>query len=171
MTPVWQTTVDELLRSFLQALNSLIPTLQRARILDESLVGYDDWARVTDVLYRVLVVEPIRSSLGTLSEARFDLPMYDTEYESYEDFSLIRVAKLENNHQVDMQRDCFFMRFLSSDMQENEFTFVETFQLDAKHQLIETSFARQAVADCYFTAVVPTSKGWEILDTITVKME
>ncbi len=168
---VWQTTVNELLRSFLQSLNSLVPTMKSARILDESLVGYDDWSRVTDVLYRVLVVEPIRSSLGDLQETRFDLPMYDTEYESYEDFSLIRVSNYDNIEQVDITHDCFFMRFLTSDKQENQFAFAETFQIDAQNKLIETSFQQQAVDDIYFTAVIPVRNGWELLDTITVKME
>ena len=89
MSSIHQTTINELVRNFQQALNALIPSMQAARILDDNLIGYDDWSRICDTLYNLLVVEPIRSSLDSSQQADFDLPCYDTEYESYEHFSLI----------------------------------------------------------------------------------
>ncbi len=166
MSDTWHTSVDGLVRSFLSALNALVPSMHKARILDDNLIGFDDWARVTDLLYDVLVVEPIRNSLDKSQRAAFDLPLYDTEYESYEDFSLIRAtgpeaikspASLTDNH--------IFYRFNTDSKLFNQ---VETIKLNRQFQRASDSYRTHDINEVVFSCLVPQDEGCLVLDEIEV---
>ncbi|MBU8933632.1 MAG: hypothetical protein KOO62_06460 [candidate division Zixibacteria bacterium] len=170
MTSTQQTTVSELVLNYRQALNALIPSLQAARILDEDLIGYDDWSRVCDTLYSLLVVEPIRSSLDPSQQADFDLPCYDTEYESYEHFGLILASSEGETISTNAPNSIPLLhRFTPSNESPRIFDLVETIRVDDNFRLIEDSF--ESHASPFFICAVPNKDRWRVLDEITVKLD
>ena len=156
--------------SFQQALNALIPSMKLARILDSDLIGYDDWSRICDTLYTLLVVEPIRSSLESSRQADFDLPCYGTEYESYEHFSLIRGSgRGEINSMAVPTGTPLLHRFIPSEKSGKQFNLVETIRIDESFHLLEDSY--ETHNQPYFTCIVPEGKQWQVLDEITVRLD
>jgi len=167
----WTTTVDTLMRNFLGAVNASVPSMRAARILDEDLIGYDDWGRLCDVLFNLLVVEPLRSSRPKDKEGFFDIAAYETQYESYEDFSVIQVSPGKEKARVNSEAATFLFRFLPSDPSTRRFDTVETYQLDSELNLEETSWDSQSVESVYFTCLVPRDDGWELVDEVTVSLD
>jgi len=173
MSP-WKTTVDSLVRNYLEALNALIPSMKTSRILSDQLVGLDDWTRACDMLFNLLVVEPIRSAIPPDRRQWFDLPAYDTEYESYEDFSLITVhpaGKVTPNPPSIIDSPVL-LRFLPSEDTPPCLSVVETVRLDKNLSLADDSYASQAVDSARFTCLVPREDGgWERLEEIEVNLD
>ncbi len=133
----WSTSVQELFCSFRQSLNDLVPVMKQARILDHQLNGFDDWDRVVNILYDVLVITPLRSSLDKQYHLHFDLPDYETEYESYCGFSLLSVNTESANSLPDGATRHFF-RFISSGGQL--FDKVETVVITSDKTLMPDSY-------------------------------
>ncbi len=168
----WTTTVDQLVRNFLMALNASIPSMQAARILDENLTGFDDWERLCDTCYSLLVIEPIRSSLPEAQRKTFDLPSYETEYEFYIDFSFIQVTtKDEAGAPRKMDERRMLLRFLPGEDVATGFSVVETMRVSEKLVLDEMSFAPVKADEVYFTCIVPDGAGWRVLDEIEVRLD
>ena len=168
----WATTVDALVRNFLSALNASVPSMRAARILDDDLTGLDDWERLCDTLYRLLVIEPIRASLPKPAQAVFDLPSYETQYESLEDFSLIQVTppgKAAPPRQI--AGTAVFFRFLPGNEQTGRFDLVETVRVNEGLTIEETSWETARAEEVYFTCLVPERQGWRLLDHVQVEME
>ncbi len=168
----WTTTVDNLIRNFLAALNSSIPAMQNGRIVDHDLIGYDDWERFCDVLFNLLVIEPIRSSRPEDQQTAFDLPAYETQYESYEDFSLIQIsAKNSPGAPAKISDTRLWFRFLPDD-NSDKFAIADTFVLNDDLTLDDTSWDPRPANEIYFTCLVPRpDRGWELVDKITVALE
>lgn len=175
----WDTTVDSLVRNFLAALNASVPSMQAARILDDNLIGFDDWGRFCDLMYSLLVIEPIRSSLPPEQRARFDLPAYETEYESFEDFSLIRVSDGSGGAAgsdgpvtpAQIGEAAVFLRFLPGDSEAAGLSVVETIRIATDHTLVDNSYETVAVDGVYFTCVVAEGEGYFPLDHIQVNLK
>lgn len=170
MATPFNTTVNNLIINFRQTLNALVPSMQTARILDDNLVGYDDWARICDTLYSIMVIEPIRSSLDSSRQIDFDLPCYNTEYESYEHFSLIRVSQQVDTVSIKMPVDTAFLHsFVSSKESNSQFALTETIRIDNKFRLIDDSF--EVHEQSYFTCIIPDGDQWNVLDEITARLD
>lgn len=88
----WETSVEELVLIFRDALMKLIPELRRARIPVESVPGVDAWDEISEGLFRHIVVEAIRASLPEREMEDLRLPQYEMEYEDYREFSFIEVV-------------------------------------------------------------------------------
>ena len=146
--------------------------MQAARILDHSLIGFDDWERLCDTYFSLLVIEPIRSSLPEGQRKIFDLPSYETEYESYVDFSFIQVTtKVEANAPKQIGERALLFRFLPGEDIAAGFSVVETMRVSEKLVLDEMSFAPVKADEVYFTCIVPDGAGWRVLDEIEVRLE
>lgn len=168
----WTTTVDTLVRNFLDALNASVPSMQAARILNNELMGFDDWERLCDTLYSLLVIEPIRASLPKEQQARFDLPSYETQYESLEDFSLIQLtASGEAKAPGKITEADLFFRFLASDEQAGRFDLVETVKVTEALAMDEISWNTVKATEVYFTCLMLEGDGWRLLDEVRVEME
>jgi len=169
---IWKTSVDSLVRNFMEALNASVAPMRTARILDDDLIGYDDWGRLCDMLYNLLVIDPIRSTLPEEQRIKFDLPAYETEYEHYEDFSLIQVTPPGQAVLPDsIEQACLFYRFLPLDDNNDRFGLVETFRLDSEHHFDEMSFGDAKLDDIYFTCLLTDGKSWRLVDEVEVMME
>lgn len=168
----WTTSVDQLVRNFLAALNASIPTMQAARIIDENLIGFDDWERLCDTYYSLLVIEPIRSSLPEEERRTFDLPSYETEYESYVDFSFIMVTpKSEATSPRPINERPVLFRFLPGEELSGGFSVAETARVNGKLELDETSFAPVKADEVYFTCAIPDGNSWRVLDEVEVRLD
>ena len=166
-----QTSVNDLVHNFLKSLNSLVPVMRAARILDENLIGYDDWARICDNLFTIMVVEPIRESLPENEHLDFDLPMYNTEYETLEHFSLIQINQKDAiPGKFLTEETSIFYCFESSGKNENEFDELETFKIDSDFKIIEESFKTIKISGACYTCLISKDGHWELLDKITTQM-
>ncbi len=167
----WQTSVSDLVTNFLQCLNTLVPSMQNARILDDKLMGFDDWGRICDNLYTIMVAEPIRESFPENEHLDFDLPMYNTEYETFEHFSLIQVNQKEATPEDSLTKDTLILNcFVNSDNSQ-VFDEVEIFKIDSDFQIIENSFKTIKTDNVSFSCLRYKNRQWELLDTIASNLD
>jgi hypothetical protein len=168
----WQTSVNDLVNNFLMAINSIVPAMLAARILDKNLIGYDDWARICDNLFNILVVEPIRESLPENERLDFDLPMYNTEYETLEHFSLIQVHQNEAiPGRILTEETVILNSYESSGKIENELDEIETFKIDSDFKIIEESFQTYKTDMVSYTCLLSKNGKWDLLDKISSKLD
>ena len=167
----WETSVNDLVNNFLISLNSLVPAMLTARILNEKLIGYDDWVRICDNLFTIMVVEPIRESLPENEHLGFDLPIYNTEYESLEHFSLIQVHQRDSTPEETLSKETsVFNCFISSD-NNNKFDEVEIFKIDSDYKIIENSFQTFNAGEACYTCLTSNDGKWVLKDKITSKLD
>lgn len=80
---VWQTTVDELLLVFRDALRALVPHVERVRIEWRDDSAYDDWDEIAQTLYEKIVVSTLQWSMEEEEREHCKLPSYNMSYASY----------------------------------------------------------------------------------------
>ena len=166
----WETSVNDLIHNFLKSINSLIPAMQASRILDDKLLGYDDWARICDNLYSIMVVEPIRESLPESDHLDFDLPMYNTEYETLKHFSLIQVNPKDTTPGESFEKGTAVLNcFVSSG--NNIFDEIERFNIDDNFQVIENSYKTYPADSVTYTCLLSQNGDWQLIDKITSKLD
>jgi len=87
----WETTVDELMSFFREALCAVTPVLKRARIHIGVVGGTDSWDEITEALFREIVWGAISNSLtfDEMEKAKFQV--YEMAYRDYASLSYIRV--------------------------------------------------------------------------------
>lgn len=167
----WETSVNDLIINFLSSLNSIAPSMTAARILDDKLIGYDDWGRICDNLFTIMVVEPIRESLPKNQHLHFDLPMYNTEYESLEHFSLIQVHQKDSTpREILTKETCILNCFISSE-NSDEFDEVEVFKINSDYKIIENSFQTYKTGNACFTCLLSNNGKWTLKDKIISNLD
>lgn len=89
--PVWRTSVDEVLRVFHDALEALLPLMDRAHIPWREGEAYDDWDAIAETLFQRIVGSAIEWGLHDTHES-VCLPKYDELCLDYSELSFISVA-------------------------------------------------------------------------------
>jgi hypothetical protein len=107
---MWKATIDSILNTYSGSLSAVLPSLRCAHIPYGIQDGYDAWDEITDVLYRHLVIELIRSSLAQDVKEDFVLPKYEMDYEDYSRMSLITL-----NAPTTAPEYCVFRNFVFGD--------------------------------------------------------
>lgn len=85
----WNTNVDELLSLMREAIEALVPVVEKAHIPWRDNVAYDDWDAIAAVIYENIVVRSIRHAVGIRQDLA--LPKHDLVYPSYCDYDVISV--------------------------------------------------------------------------------
>jgi hypothetical protein len=83
----WATSIDELVRSFRDAICALIPVAERVQMHWREPDVYDDWDRICDAIYRSIVIDSIEHARGIAAFA--PVSAYDHRISSYEKNSFI----------------------------------------------------------------------------------
>ena len=118
---IWETSVDEVMRTFHGALVSLLPYLRAVRIPIGVHVGTDSWDEIMETLYRQMVEETLRYGLPLDQAADFSLPTYETAYTPDSHMSFIQARENRGNalfafHSfcVDGSKEASFKGYLSN---------------------------------------------------------
>jgi hypothetical protein len=98
--------VAESIDAFRQGLMALVPSAQRVGLTWEDENTHDDWERLAETLFEVLVASPIRQDLRRGPDA-YPLPRYDYDFMSYVEMSWLEVIL------PDGSRTLVFVRLLS----------------------------------------------------------
>jgi hypothetical protein len=83
----WETSVDELLALFREAMRALIPVAERAHMRWKEHDAYDDWDTICQAIYRSIVIGSIEQADGI--GRSMPQPDYDLRTNSYEKNSFI----------------------------------------------------------------------------------
>jgi hypothetical protein len=83
----WETSVDELLGLFRDAMSALIPIAERAHMPWKEPQAYDDWDAICRAIYRSIVIGSMEHAAGIGTS--MPLPDYDLRTSSYEKSSFI----------------------------------------------------------------------------------
>src|SRR5579863_875412 len=83
----WTTSIDELVRSFLDALRVMVPVAERVHMPWREPNAYDDWDRICEAIYRSIVID----SIAHAQEIRESAPIasYDLRTASYKNNSFV----------------------------------------------------------------------------------
>jgi len=84
--PKWDVSIDELVRSFRDALCALVPIAERVQMPWKEPNAYDDWDHMCEAIYRSIVIGSIEHAQGI--EAFLPIAGYDRRILSYEKNSL-----------------------------------------------------------------------------------
>lgn len=87
MTPVWNTSVDEMISIFRAALTALVPVIERAHMHWREPYAYDDWDSICETIYDSIVVSSIKNALAEKNIR--PIVKYDQRIQSYKDVSYI----------------------------------------------------------------------------------
>jgi len=89
----WETTIDELIALFRDAMCALVPVAERAHMIWKQPTAYDDWDHICEALYRSIVIGSIEHADGL---GHF-MPVadYDRRTSTYEANSYIGNASLD----------------------------------------------------------------------------
>ena len=60
----WVTSIDELVKSFRDAICALIPVAERVHMSWREPAAYDDWDRICEAIYRSIVIDSIVHARG-----------------------------------------------------------------------------------------------------------
>jgi hypothetical protein len=91
-TNALHTSLDKQMDFLKSSLNSLIPILMEAKLVDADLVGYDGWDLISESLFKAIVEDTIRWSLPESKLSDFNLPKYGFELQSYQQTNFIKVS-------------------------------------------------------------------------------
>lgn len=97
---VWQTTVDQLLLVFRDALRALVPHLERARIEWRDGSAYDDWDEIAQTLYEKIVVSSLLWAMPEDDRERSQFPDYSMTYASYAGKTVIAVNRTSTEERL-----------------------------------------------------------------------
>jgi hypothetical protein len=97
---VWQTTVDQLLQVFRDALRALVPHVERVRIEWRDDSSYDDWDAIAQTLYEKIVVSSLLWSMPEKEREHHQLPDYNMAYTSYEGKTVIAVNRTSSRDRL-----------------------------------------------------------------------
>ena len=111
---------------FRDAVASLAPHVEKAKIEWRDASAYDDWDAIAEVLFEKLVIASIKWSVLEADRDRLDFPKYNTLYDSYEQKAIITVER-ENNPLV----------FHSLSMVDAPFDSVRAVELGRPHRTAE----------------------------------
>lgn len=95
MSPIYSTTVDELIRVYCQAMAALTPSLDQVHIAWRDGAAYDDYDQIAECLFGSIVLNSLREATDS-SRKFFE---YARGYEDYRDLNYIAVhnANVESN--------------------------------------------------------------------------
>jgi|SRR5580700_11181170 hypothetical protein len=83
----WATSIDELVRSFRDALITLVPIAERVHMPWRQPNAYDDWDRICRAIYQSIVVDSIENAEQIGASA--PVPAYDLRILSYKKNSFL----------------------------------------------------------------------------------
>lgn len=90
-SPLWNTTVTQLMAILREALAALVPIVEKARLPWQDGHAYDDWDAIAMALYDNIVVRSLKHA--TQGGRHLVLPQYDTLYPSYGAMDIISVER------------------------------------------------------------------------------
>lgn len=85
----WNTNITELVEIFVEALISLIPSMEKAHITFNNNDSYDEWDRIADALFNSIIVDALINSSNLIDRNRILFPKYGIQYENYSEFAFI----------------------------------------------------------------------------------
>lgn len=135
----WDTSVRELMEIFRDSLSKLIPDLRKARLPIGIRPGVDAWDDISEMLYRHIVVEAIRSALPEEEMDGFQLPVYETEYENYANLSFIEV--IPRKAVQDPVRPLAFHSFKTPEEGSSELSIVLCRIIDDRGSILDNKLA------------------------------
>src|SRR5947209_1121998 len=97
---VWQTTVDQLMLVFRDALRALVPHVEKAKIEWRDGSAYDDWDEIAQTLYEKIVVASLLWARPEDERERWQLPDYNMTYSSYIGKTVIAVNRASTNERL-----------------------------------------------------------------------
>ncbi len=96
----WKTDVTALVGILQQAFQTLVPSLEAAKIPWREGEAYDDWDAIADVLFEQVVVRSIRWSLPADEGERLQTPRYDMIYPDYSAMSFLSLEVESGTSQI-----------------------------------------------------------------------
>jgi hypothetical protein len=161
-----KTTVNELISAFHDSISRLIEPLQRVRLLDEKLSGYDGTDAIFETLFREIVENSIRWSLPEAERDEFVIPVYGMHLKDYTDTSYIRVEVRSAG--VDPDKELLFIQFVPSDVNKKRLLTVEVSEVDKNGVALVTR--QYPFEGCRFVCGYKDKGTIKILDQINVSL-
>lgn len=84
---LWETTVNELMEIFHQALLAMIPIAEKARMPWKEPDTYDDWDEICEVIYKSIIIQSIRNDDKNIKLQ--PILKYDARVDDYSQLSFI----------------------------------------------------------------------------------
>lgn len=156
---VWETSVEEVMIIFRDALASLAPFLAKARISSKEGEQYDDYDAISEMLYEKIVVNSIKWSFADSQE--IELPAYGFEFDSERHTAFIEVCSgIESN-----QKQSVFQNFSS---ERGLFDTVVCYPFGKAQSLFLTETAYVALKDRHFQLRYKKENGFKPKSALTV---
>ena len=167
VSPVWYTTVNELILRYKEMLVALIPHLHSVHIPIGASAGSHQWDEIAEVIYKNVVVDSIRYSLNDIARETFDLAVYEMIYEDYRNISFIEIYT--NNLVHEEEKLAFHSFDFSYDAIVTE-VYVKGIVLNSDYTKKAFLNQRLKLEDCYFKCQVLVGETRNELDHITVEL-
>lgn len=131
-TEVWETSVEEVMTIFRDALASLAPFLDKARISSKEGEQYDDYDAIAELLYEKIVINSIKWAFADSEE--IEIPAYGFEFDSERHNAFIEVDFGDESN----REQFVFQDFVS---ENNAFDTVKSYPLGETKSLFSTETA------------------------------
>jgi hypothetical protein len=156
---VWETSVEEVMIIFRDALASLDPFLAKARISSKEGKQYDDYDAIAEMLYEKIVINSIKWSFADSQE--IELPVYGFEFDSAKHTAFIEVClEIESD-----QKQYVFQNFFS---EENPYDKVVCYPFGTAQSLFSAETAYVSLKDCSFQLRYKKENGCNTKSVLTV---
>lgn len=139
---VWETSVNELMTIFKDALLALIPIMEKAHINFKEGQQYDDYDAITEVLYEQVVINSIRWSFTDLLE--IEMPSYGFEFDFEKHTAFIEVCL---NTKSNQEKQYVFKNFSSK---KGLFDSVECYSFGKAESLFTEEITYARFKECSF---------------------
>ncbi|MBV6496995.1 MAG: hypothetical protein JFAIHJKO_02128 [Pyrinomonadaceae bacterium] len=157
-TEVWETSVEEVMTIFRDALASLAPFLHQARISSKEGEQYDDYDAITELLYEKIVINSIKWSFAD-SEVEIEIPAYGFEFDPEKHTAFIEVC-FESNQELYVFQEVSYERDL--------FDTVRCYPLGKTQSLFSTGTTYVSREKCSFQVRNKKEDGFDSASALTV---
>ena len=109
LSDVFVLEVDDAIAAFRGALVALIPSAERVGLVWRPEHTHDDWERLAESVFEVMVSNPVRQDIGS-GPVPYPLARYDFDLDTYE-----KLSWLEADLDADDEHALVLVRFLTVD--------------------------------------------------------
>lgn len=156
---VWETSVEEVMSIFRDALASLAPFLAKARISSQEGKQYDDYDAIAEMLFEKIVINTIKWSFADSEE--IEIPVYGFEFDPKKHTAFIDVCF---GSQPD-EKQYVFQDFSS---EKYLFDTVKCYPLGKTQSLFSAETAYVSLNECSFQLRHKKGDGFHSASALTV---
>lgn len=158
-TEVWETSVEEVMTIFRDALASLAPFLEKARISSKEGEQYDDYDAIAELLYEKIVINSIKWAFADSEEIQ--IPTYGFEFDSEKHTAFIEVCfGIESD-----QKQYVFQDFFS---ENSVFDTLKCYPLGKTQSLFSTETTYVSLKECSFQLRYKKENEFNSVSALTV---